>query len=174
MSNSEENRLDRLESLAENTLTELREIKSGLQEIRLGLQEIKLGLQETNQGLKETRVIANSNAKSIEALTNSLAESKKEWEKDRQGLDQLLGQLTRSRSDFYEVQSDFYNRFDKIEERESRMVEILDRYFPPPKILPIPSSFCHSIVRFYRLGRFFIYQLLLSPISCLLSPISFY
>ena len=33
--------------------------------------------------------------------------------------------------DFYEVQSDFYNRFDKIEERESRMVEILDRYFPP-------------------------------------------
>jgi len=131
MSNSEENRLDRLESLAENTLTELREIKSGLQEIRLGLEEIKLGLQETNQGLKETRAITNSNAKSIEALTNSLAESKKEWEKDRRGLYQLLGQLTRSMSDFYEVQSDFYNRFDKIEERESRMVEILDRYFPP-------------------------------------------
>jgi chromosome segregation ATPase len=116
MSNSEENRLDRLESLAENTLTELR--------------EIRLGLQETNQGLKETRAIANSNAKSIEALTNSLAESKKEWEKDRRGLDQLLGQLTRSMSDFYEVQSDFYNRFDN-EEKQSRMVEILDRYFPP-------------------------------------------
>jgi len=124
MSNSEENSLDRLESLAETTLTEL-------QEIKLGLQDIKLGLQETNQGLKETRASANSNAKSIEALTNSLAESKKEWEKDRRGLDQLLGQLTRSRSDFYEVQSDFYNRFDKIEERESRMVEILDRYLPP-------------------------------------------
>jgi len=116
MSNSEENRLDRLESLADNTLTELR--------------EIRLGLQETNQGLKETRVIANSNAKSIEALTNSLAESKKEWEKDRRVLDQLLGQLTRSMSNFYEVQSDFYNRFDK-EERQSRMVEILDRYLPP-------------------------------------------
>ncbi|MCZ8038483.1 MAG: hypothetical protein DWQ51_19115 [Microcystis wesenbergii TW10] len=116
MSNSEENRLDRLESLADNTLTELR--------------EIRLGLQETNQGLKETRVIANSNAKSSEALTNSLAESKKEWEKDRRGLDQLLGQLTRSMSNFYEVQSDFYNRFDK-EERQSRMVEILDRYLPP-------------------------------------------
>ena len=123
MSNSEENRLDRLESLAENTLTELREIQSGL-------QEIKLGLQETNQGLKETRAIANSNAKSIEALTNSLAESKKEWEKDRRGLYQLLGQLTRSMSDFYEVQSDFYNRFDN-EEKQSRMVEILDRYLPP-------------------------------------------
>ncbi len=125
MSNSEENRLDRLESLAENTLTELREIKSGLQEIRLGLQE-------TNQGLKETTAIANSNVKLIEALTNSLAQSKKEWEKDRQGLDQLLGQLTRSMSDFYEVQSDFYNRFNN-EERESRMVEILERYFPPRK-----------------------------------------
>ncbi|MCZ8101376.1 MAG: hypothetical protein RLZZ339_3419 [Cyanobacteriota bacterium] len=116
MSNSEENRLDRLESLAENTLTELR--------------EIRLGLQETNQGLKETRAIANSNAKSIEALTNSLAESKKEWEKDRRVLYQLLGQLTRSMSNFYEVQSDFYNRFDN-EERQSRMVEILDRYLPP-------------------------------------------
>ena len=123
MSNSEENSLDRLESLAETTLTEL-------QEIKLGLQEIKLGLQETNQGLKETRASANSNAKSIEALTNSLAESKKEWEKDRRGLDQLLGQLTRSMSDFYEVQSDFYNRFDN-EEKQSRMVEILDRYLPP-------------------------------------------
>ena len=123
MSNSEENRLDRLESLAETTLT-------GLQEIKLGLQEIKLGLQETNQGLKETRAIANSNAKSIEALTNSLAESKKEWEKDRRGLYQLLGQLTRSMSNFYEVQSDFYNRFDN-DERQSRMVEILDRYLPP-------------------------------------------
>jgi uncharacterized phage infection (PIP) family protein YhgE len=130
MSNSEENRLDRLESLAENTLTELREIKSGLQEIKSGLQEIKLGLQETNQGLKETRAIANSNAKSLETLTNSLAESKKEWEKDRRGLYQLLGQLTRSMSDFYEVQSDFYNRFDN-EGRQSRMVEILDRYLPP-------------------------------------------
>jgi hypothetical protein len=75
-------------------------------------------------------VIANSNAKSIEALTNSLAESKKEWEKDRRGLYQLLGQLTRSMSDFYEVQSDFYNRFDN-EGRQSRMVEILDRYLPP-------------------------------------------
>jgi methyl-accepting chemotaxis protein len=124
MSNSEENRLDRLESLAETTLTELREIKSGL-------QEIKLGLQETNQGLRETRAIANSNAKSIEALTNSLAESKKEWEKDRRGLYQLLRQLTRSMSDFYEVKSDFYNRFDKTEERQSRMVDILDRYLPP-------------------------------------------
>jgi len=79
------------------------EIKSGLQEIRLGLQEIKLGLQETNQGLKETRAIANSNAKSIEALTNSLAESKKEWEKDRRGLYQLLGQLTRSIMRFSQI-----------------------------------------------------------------------
>jgi uncharacterized phage infection (PIP) family protein YhgE len=140
MSNSEENRLDRLESLAETTLTELREIKSGL-------QEIKLGLQETNQGLKETRAIANSNAKSIEALTNSLAESKKEWEKDRRGLDQLLGQLTRSMSDFYEVQSYFYNRFDN-EEKQYRMVEILDRYFPPRKSCQFLAGFTIALLGF--------------------------
>jgi hypothetical protein len=55
---------------------------------------------------------------------------KKNGKKTERGLDQLLGQLTRSMSDFYEVQSDFYNRFDN-EERQSRMVEILERYLPP-------------------------------------------
>jgi hypothetical protein len=33
-------------------------------------------------------------------------------------------------SDFYEVQSDFYNRFDN-EERQSRMVEILYAIYSP-------------------------------------------
>jgi chromosome segregation ATPase len=93
MSDNPESKLDRLESLAADILA---------------------GLRETRQSLQETRAIANSNAKSIEALGDSIAESKKEWEKDRRGLYQLLGQLTRSLSDFYEVQSDFYRRFDRI------------------------------------------------------------
>jgi hypothetical protein len=64
------------------------------------------------EGLQETTVIAHSNAKSIEALRNSIIEVKGEWERDRRGIYQLLGQLTRSMSDFYAVQSDFYLRFD--------------------------------------------------------------
>jgi uncharacterized coiled-coil protein SlyX len=110
MSDNVESRLDRLEALAADIIT---------------------GLQETQKGLQETRAIANSNAKSIEALSNSITESKKEWEKDRRGLYQLLGQLTRSMSDFYDTQSDFYNRFDQIEARQARMTEILDRLLPP-------------------------------------------
>jgi hypothetical protein len=33
--------------------------------------------------------------------------------------------LTRSMSDFYEVQSDFYNRFDQIDERQAEIIQIL-------------------------------------------------
>ncbi|MEG3436302.1 hypothetical protein V0288_04150 [Pannus brasiliensis CCIBt3594] len=131
MSEPAENRMDRLEALAGKLLEGLREVKEGLREAREGIQEIKEGLQVTSQNLQETRAIANSNAKSIQALSDNLAESKKEWERDRQGLYQLLGQLTRSMSDFYRVQSDDYNRSDKIEKREARMNEILDRYLPP-------------------------------------------
>lgn len=110
MSDNEESRLDRLEALAEDILE---------------------GLRETREGLQETRAITNSNAKSLEALSNSITESKKEWEKDRRGLYQLLGQLTRSMSDFYNTQSDFYHRFDQMEDRQARMIELLNRYLPP-------------------------------------------
>ena len=67
-------------------------------------------------------------AKAIEALTTSMNDMKEEWQKDRRGIYQLLARLTRSQADFYETQSDFYRRFD---ERQVRMLEILDRYLPP-------------------------------------------
>lgn len=116
--------MDRLEALAGELLEGLREVKDSLREEREGIGEVKDSLQET-------RAIANSNEKSIRALRDSIAESKKQWERDRRGLYQLLGQLTRSMSDFYRVQSDYYNRFDQIEARQARMNEILDRYLPP-------------------------------------------
>ena len=72
-----------------------------------------------------------SNAKAIEALTSSITELKQEWQKDRRGIYELLARLTRSQADFYETQSDFYRRFDEIDERQARMLEILDRYLPP-------------------------------------------
>jgi uncharacterized coiled-coil protein SlyX len=67
--------------------------------------------------LERLEKIVESNAKSIEALTDNITELKSEWEKDRRGIYQLLGRLTRSMSDFYETQSDFYHRFDQIDER---------------------------------------------------------
>ncbi len=51
--------------------------------------------------------IVESNAHAIEALANEREQNRKQWEKDRQGLYQLLGRLTRSMADFYETQTDF-------------------------------------------------------------------
>lgn len=76
--------------------------------------------------------IVESNSRSIEALTNSIAELKQEWAKDRKGIYELLARLTHSMSDFYETQLDFYRRFDQIDERQVKITEILDRYLPPP------------------------------------------
>lgn len=87
---------------------------------------------------EDLKKLVESNARAIEALTDNFSSFQKEWQKDREewqkdrrGIYQLLGQLTRSMSDFYEVQSDFYRRFDKIEERQAKMTEILERLSPP-------------------------------------------
>ena len=80
---------------------------------------------------EELKQLIASNAKAIEALTTSIGEMKQEWQKDRRGIYDLLSRLTRSQADFYETQSDFYRRFDEIDERQARMLEILDRYLPP-------------------------------------------
>ena len=72
-----------------------------------------------------------SNAKAIEALTANISEIKEEWHKDRRAMYELLSRLARSQSDFYDIQSDFYRRFDQIEKREAKMLEIIDRYLPP-------------------------------------------
>ena len=80
---------------------------------------------------EELKQLIASNAKAIEALTTSISEMKQEWQKDRRGIYDLLSRLTRAQADFYETQSDFYRRFDEIDERQARMLEILDRYLPP-------------------------------------------
>ena len=106
-----EDRLDRMEALADKIL----------------------------QGLDETRQRTDSNARAIEALANEWTKDREqwtkdreqwekdreEWEKDRKGIYLLLGRLTRSMSDFYEIQSDFYNRFDQIDSRQADITEIL-------------------------------------------------
>ncbi|MEG3439958.1 hypothetical protein V0288_22715 [Pannus brasiliensis CCIBt3594] len=81
---------------------------------------------------EEIRQLIASNAKAIQALTVSISDMKQEWQKDREewkkdrrGLYELLGRLTRSMSDFYEIQSDFYRRFDQIDERQEKMTRIL-------------------------------------------------
>jgi flagellar capping protein FliD len=85
----------------------------------------------------ELRNLIASNAKAIEALTHYLSQEREErqqretvWEKDRRRIYDLLGLITRAQSDFYATQADFYERFDRLEERQARMTEILDRLDP--------------------------------------------
>ena len=94
-----QDRLDRLEALADKIL----------------------------QGLEETRQRTDSNARAIEALTIQWSQDRQQWEKDRKGIYILLGRLTRSMSDFYDIESDFYNRFDKIDSRQVEIARILEQ-----------------------------------------------
>lgn len=109
MSNGEPNRLDRIEAI---------------------LEEIATTQVEFNNRI-------NSNAKAIEALSDDIGNLKNEWQKDREEwrkdrkvLYQFLSRVARSQSDFYETQADFYARFDEIDERQARMLEIMDRFLP--------------------------------------------
>lgn len=85
----------------------------------------------------EIKNLIASNAKAIEKLTYGACQEREErhqreiiLEKDRRKLYALLGLLTRAQSDFYAIQADFYERFDRLEERQARMTEILDRLDP--------------------------------------------
>ena len=89
----------------------------------------------------ELKQLIASNAKAIEALTSALTQEREErqkkelaWEKDRKGVYELLGRVARGQSDFYATQSDFYHRFDQIDERQAKMTEILNRYLPPESL----------------------------------------
>ena len=89
----------------------------------------------------ELKQLIASNAKAIEALTSALTQEREErqkkelaWEKDRKGVYELLGRVARSQSVFYATQSDFYHRFDQIDERQAKMTEILNRYLPPESL----------------------------------------
>lgn len=113
-----QDRLDRLEALADKILQ--------------GLAQTKQITDQLVEGLEQTRQRTDSNARAIEALTNQWTEDCKQWEKDREqwekdrkGLYLLLGRLTRSMADFYEIQSDFYSRFDQIDDRQAKIAEIL-------------------------------------------------
>ena len=80
---------------------------------------------------EELKKLIASNAKAIEVLTTSISEMKQECQKDRRGIYELLSRLTRAQADFYEIQSDFYRRFDERKKSQTRMLEILDRHLPP-------------------------------------------
>ncbi|PSF34520.1 hypothetical protein C7H19_18980 [Aphanothece hegewaldii CCALA 016] len=111
-----EDRLDRLEALAEKIL----------------------------EGLAETRHRTDSNAKSIQALSDAVARDReafnierKEWAQDRRRVFEWMARLAAAQADFYEMQADHLNHLERIDAlrsspRRERLTDILDRLTPKP------------------------------------------
>lgn len=78
----------------------------------------------------ELKQLIASNAKSIEALSSSLAAERQErqrayieWGKDRNQLYQYLGRIAAAQSSFYEVQADYYHQLSILGERQANLAE---------------------------------------------------
>ncbi len=110
MSNNEQSRIERLESLAEKIL---------------------LGLAETKQAIDaltiESKQKTDSNAKAIQALASAVESDRKEYKKDRARLYEALSRMAAAQSHFWEIQADYYSRLELIDERQAKMTEILER-----------------------------------------------
>lgn len=71
-----------------------------------------------------------SNAKAIQALSESLAEEKKQrqkidlkWDKERSQLYQYLGRIASAQSNFYEVQADYYEQLAIVSQKQTQIEE---------------------------------------------------
>lgn len=64
--------------------------------------------------------IVESNARSIEALTN-------EGRIARNRLYEAMTRLAAAQATFWDIQSDYYQRLEQIDERQARMIELLNR-----------------------------------------------
>ncbi len=51
--------------------------------------------------------IVESNAKSIQALSDAVAQDRKEWAQDRRRVFEWMARLAAAQADFYEVQADY-------------------------------------------------------------------
>lgn len=110
MSNNEQNRIDRLEALAEKILEGLSETKQAIDALTV-----------------ESKQKTDSNAKAIQALANAVELDRKEYKKDRARLYEAMSRMAAAQSHFWQIQADYYERLEQIDEKQAKMTEILDR-----------------------------------------------
>lgn len=107
------------------------------------LDRIEALLESIAQRLEETRAIANSNAKSIEAISNERKEFERELNRDRARFYQSMSNLASAQanmatthaefqSNFYARQEDLDRRQDELSRRQGDIVEILKRITKQP------------------------------------------
>lgn len=116
MTDNSSSRLDRLEALADKILEDL--------------QETRKGLQETREGLQETRDIANSNARTIQALMEQQTTERLKHEETMAEMKQILAKavqtqesLTRILISLDEDRPTILRRLMKIEDKVDRLLE---------------------------------------------------
>lgn len=66
---------------------------------------------------EDLKKLIESNAKAIQALTDSLAQDRKEWKRDRRQVFEWMSRLAAAQADFYESQADIDERLAEILER---------------------------------------------------------
>ncbi|MDJ0729361.1 MAG: hypothetical protein QNJ33_05135 [Crocosphaera sp.] len=88
----------------------------------------------TEDRLTRIEKIVESNAKSIQALSNAVAQDRKEraqerkeWAQDRRRIFEWMARLAAAQADFYEVQADYIRHIETIEDR---LAQILERLTP--------------------------------------------
>lgn len=95
---------------------------------------------------EELKQLIASNAKAIQALTSSITDLKqewrqdreewrqereewrqerKEWRQDRRHVFEWMARLAAAQADFYEVQADYLNHVERIDERLAKILERL-------------------------------------------------
>ncbi len=80
--------------------------------------------------ISEIQDLIASNAKTIQAISESLASEKEErqkkaleWEKDRNKLYQYLGRIAAAQSNFYELQGDYYQQLAILSDKHAEIEE---------------------------------------------------
>jgi uncharacterized coiled-coil protein SlyX len=86
--------------------------------------------------LNRLEKLVESNAKSIQALSDAVArdrdafnQERKEWAQDRRRVFEWMARLAAAQADFYEMQADHLNHLERIDDR---LTDILDRLTPRP------------------------------------------
>lgn len=91
--------------------------------------------------IERIEAIIESNARAIEALTNTFREEREERRREQTRLYQAMANMAdgmaqmservsaiaSAQSSLWEVQADYYRRLEEMDERQSRILEILDR-----------------------------------------------
>ena len=90
---------------------------------------------------EDLKKLIESNAKSIQALTDTMTQDReerkkdreqwrqerKEWQQDRRRVFEWMSRLAAAQADFYEAQADYLHHIERIDDR---LAEILERLTP--------------------------------------------